>query len=116
EIRTQGMQRNATFPGPLGASDLGAIQTAGNVDLDAQGTEAHRVADRALHGAAEHDATLELLSDRVCDKLGIELRLTDFADVDVRRNAHHVGDFLTQLLDVLALLADHHARTGGVDR
>ena len=32
------------------------------------------------------------------------------------RNAHQLRDFLAQLLDVLALLADHDARTGGVDR
>src|SRR5690606_6941286 len=30
-------------------------------------------------------------------------------------DAHHFGDFLAQLLDVLAALADHHARAGGVD-
>src|SRR5690606_18741389 len=33
----------------------------------------------------------------------------------VRRDAHRLGHFLAQLLDVLAALADHHARAGGVD-
>src|SRR5690606_14713449 len=42
--------------------------------------------------------------------------LADLGDVDVRRDAHHVAHFLAQLLDVLAALADHHARAGGVDR
>jgi hypothetical protein len=87
-----------------------------DVDLDAQRAQAHRVADRALHRAAEHDATLQLLRDRFRDQLRVELGLAHFGDVDVRRDAHHVGHFLAQLLDVLALLADHDARPGGVDR
>jgi len=38
-----------------------------------------------------------------------------FSDVDVRRNAHDVGDFLAQLLDIFATLADDHARTRAED-
>src|ERR1700754_2544217 len=116
DIRAQGMQRDATFTAPLGAGDLGAVQTTGNVDLDAQGAKAHGVADRALHCTAEHDAALELLGDRLGHQLGVQFGLAHFGHVDVGGNTHHRGDFLAQLLDVLALLADHHARTGGVDR
>ena len=37
-------------------------------DLDALGTEAHGVADHALHRAAEHHAALELLRDAFGDQ------------------------------------------------
>src|SRR5690606_22977020 len=114
-VGAQGVQRHAALAVPLRARDLGAVQAAGHVDLDAQRAQAHRVADRALHGAAEHDAALELLRDGLGDQLRVELRLADLGDVDVRRDAHQVADVLAQLLDVLAALADHHARAGGVD-
>src|SRR5690348_2149979 len=116
DVGAQRMQRHATLAAPLGAGDLGAVQAAGDVDLDAQGAQAHRVADRALHRAAEHDAALQLLRDGLCHQLRVQLGLAHLVDVDVRRDAHHVADFLAQLLDVLALLADHHARAGSVDR
>src|SRR5690606_20998750 len=115
DVRAQGVQRHAAFAVPPRAGDLGAAQAAGDVDLDAQGAQAHRVAHGALHGAAEHDAALQLLGDGLGDQLGVQLRLADLGDVDVRRDAHHLRDLLAQLLDVLAALADHHARTGGVD-
>src|SRR5690606_24099866 len=115
DVRAQGMQRHAAFAVPLRTGDLGAVQAAGDVDLDAQGAEAHRVADRALHGAAEHDAALQLLGDGLGDQLGVELGLAHLADVDVRRDAHQLADLAAQLLDVLTALADHHARAGGVD-
>src|SRR3546814_428318 len=116
DVGAQGMQRHAAFAIPLRTRDLGAVEAAGDVDLDAQRAQAHRVADGALHRAAEHDAALELLRDRLGDQLRVELGLADLGDVDVRRDAHQVGHFLAQLLDVLAALADHHARAGGVDR
>src|SRR5690606_230100 len=115
DVRAQGMQRHAAFAVPLRTGDLGAVEAAGDVDLDAQGTQAHRVADGALHRATEHDAALQLLRDRLGDQLRVQLGLAHLADVDVRRNAHHLADFLAQLLDVLTALADHNARAGGVD-
>src|SRR3546814_5409490 len=110
------MQRHAAFAIPLRTRDLGAVEAAGDVDLDAQRAQAHRVADGALHRAAEHDAALELLRDRLGDQLRVEFGLADLGDVDVRRDAHQVGYFLAQLLAVLAALADPHARASGVDR
>src|SRR5690606_29539605 len=68
-VRAQGVQRHAALAVPLRARDLGAVQAAGHVDLDAQRAQAHRVADGALHRAAEHDAALELLRDRLGHQL-----------------------------------------------
>src|SRR3546814_8493740 len=56
DVGAQGMQRHAAFAIPLRTRDLGAVEAAGDVDLDAQRAQAHRVADGALHRAAEHDA------------------------------------------------------------
>src|SRR5690606_9041317 len=103
------------FAVPLGAGDLDAVQTTGAHDLDALGTEAHGVLHRAFHGAAEHDALLELLGDRVGDQLGIDFGLAHFFDVDGHRHAQLDSQFFLQLLAVLAFLAEHHARTRRVD-
>src|SRR5690606_19790275 len=116
DVGAQRMQRHAAFALPRRTRELGTVEAAGHVDLDAQRAQAHRVADGALHRAAEHDAALELLRDRLGDQLRVELGLAHLGDVDVGRNAHHRGDVLAQLLDVLAALADHHARAGGMDR
>src|SRR5690606_23737264 len=96
-VRAQRVQRDATLAVPLRARDLGAVQAAGHVDLDAQRAQAHRVADGALHGAAEHDAALQLLRDRLGHQLGVQLGLADLGDVDVGGHAHHLGHFLAQL-------------------
>src|SRR5690606_7498243 len=103
------------FAIPLRTRDFRTIQTTGDIHLDAQRTEAHRVADGALHGATEHDAAFQLLRDRFGDQLRVKLGLAHFGDVDVHRDAHHLADLQAQLFDVLALLANHHARPGGVD-
>src|SRR5262249_14341476 len=116
DVGAQRMQRHPALAVPLHAGDLSAAETAGAVDATAPGAEPHRRLHGALHGAAECDAALELLSDRLGDQLRVELRLADLDDVD-----HHVGvgerrDLLAQLLDVGALLADHHARPRRLDR
>src|SRR5690606_24396654 len=63
----------------------------------------------------EHDALFELLRDRIGDQLGVGLRLADFLDVDVHGHAHQALQIDLEVFDVLAALADYHARTGRVD-
>jgi hypothetical protein len=104
-------KRHAAFAVPLATCDLDAVQAARRHDLDAQGTQTHGVLHGALHGAAEHDAFLELLRDAVGDQLGIDFGLAHFLDVDCHRHAQLLAEFALEVLDVLALLADHHART-----
>ena len=116
DVRTEGVQRHAAFAVPLGAGDVGAVQTAGRHDLDAEGAQTHGVLHRALHGAAEHDALFELLRDAVGDQLSVELGAADFFDVDVNGHAHHLLNFSLERFDVGTLLADHDARTGREDR
>src|SRR5690606_15156144 len=56
--------------------------------------------------------------DAFGDQHGVELGLANLGDVDAHvcdRHLHHPRDLATQLLDVLALLADHDAGTRGVN-
>src|SRR6185503_4632220 len=99
----------------LHAGDFGAAQAARAVDADALGAQAHRRLHGALHGAAEGDAALKLLGDVLGDQRGVDLGLADLDDVQRHLALGHLGEVAAQLLDVGALLADHHARTGGVD-
>src|SRR5919109_4715167 len=111
DLGAQRMQRHAAFAVPLHAGDFRPAQPAGAVDADAERTEAHRRLNRALHGAAERDAALQLLADVVGDQLGVDLGLADLDDVEAHLGARHLGEVGAQLLDVGALLADDDART-----
>src|SRR6185437_13530067 len=111
DVGAQGVQRHAALAIPFHARDLGAAETAGAIDADAAGAKPHGRLHRALHGAAERNATLELLRDRFSDQLRVELGLTDFHNVDHDIAVGELGDLAAQFLDVGALLADHHPRT-----
>src|SRR5207253_10872012 len=116
DVGAQRVQRHAAFAVPLHARDFGAAEPARAIDADALGAEPHRRLHRALHGAAERDAALELLGDRFGDQRGVELGLADFDDVDDDVGGGDIGNALAQLVDVGALLADHDAGTRRVDR
>src|SRR5262249_26254759 len=119
DVGAEGVQRHAAFAGPLGAGDFRTVQAARQAHFHAPGARAHGAHHGALHGAAEHHALLDLLRDAVGDQLRIELRLADLGDVQAHvggRQLEHLGRLGAQLFDVLALLADHDARTRGLDR
>src|SRR6516225_2637560 len=116
DVGLQRVEGHATFAVPLAAGDFDAVQATRRHDLDALRAETHRVLHRALHRTAEHDALLELLGDRVGDQLGVDLGLAHFLDVDGHGHVQQLGQRGLQVLDVLALLADHDARTCRVDR
>src|SRR6202035_2240250 len=61
DIGAQRVQRHPALAIPFHARDFGAAETARAVDADAFGAQTHRRLHRALHGAAERDAALELL-------------------------------------------------------
>src|SRR5688572_26290614 len=116
DLGPQRVQWHASFAIPLRARDLDAVQATGAHDLDALRAQPHRIRDRTLHRAAEHDPFLELLCDRIGDQLRIELGLANLLDVDVDRHAEHFLQLAAERLDVLPLLSDHHAWTRTVDR
>src|SRR4051812_49323502 len=116
DVRPQRVQRHAAFAIPLHPSDFRAAEATRAVDTNAFGAETHRRLHRALHGAAERNASLELLRNRFGDQGRIQFRLADFDDVDDDIGSSDVGNLLAQLVDVGALLADHDAGTRGMDR
>src|SRR5580698_3448572 len=99
----------------LGACDLRAAEAAGNFNANALGAEARSALHRALHGAAEGDAALELLGDVLGHQLRVGLRLAHFDDVQRHVAVGHRRDVLAQLVDIRALLADDHAGARGID-
>src|SRR4030081_2090533 len=116
DVGAQRVQGHATFAIPLHTRDFGAAETARAVDTNAFGAKPHRRLHRALHGAAERDAALELLGNRFGNQGGVEFGLADFDDVDDDVGRRDIGNALAQLVDVGALLADHHAGTPRVAR
>ena len=115
DVGAQRVQRDAAVGVALGARHLGAAEAAGDLDLDALGAGAHGGGERALHRAAEGDAVLELLGDRLGDQLRVELGALDLADVDADRLAGDLVELAAQRVDLGAGLADHDAGAGGVD-
>src|SRR5580658_5450269 len=118
DVGAEGVQRYAAFARPLGAGDLGAVQATRGAHLHTQGAAAHGAHHGALHRAAEHHALLDLLRNAVGHQLRIQLGLADLGDVDahiIDVHGQQLRRRLTQLLDVLALLADHDARTRRLD-
>src|SRR5260221_2583874 len=92
DIGAQRMQRHAAFAIPFHARDFGAAETARAVDTNAFGAQTHRRLHRTLHGAAESNAALKLLRDRLGDQLRVEFRLADFDDVDDDVGSRDVGN------------------------
>src|SRR5476651_1273803 len=116
DVGAQRVQRHATFAIPLHTGDFRTAETARAIDADAAGAKAHGRLHGALHGTTERNAALELLGDVLGDQRGVDLGLADLDDVQGHFTLGHLGEVAAQLLDVGALLADHDARTGGVDR
>src|SRR5690606_24570773 len=119
DVRAERMQRDAALAIPLRACDLGTVQPARHLDLDALGPEPHRVRHGPPHRAPELHPALELLRDALGNQLRVELGLPDLRDVEphvLERHPEQLRDVRAQLLDVLALLADNDARPRRVDR
>ena len=115
DLGAQGVQRHAAFAVPLATAHLGAAQTAGALDADAERAALAGGLDGLAHRAAEGDAAFELLGDGAGDQRGIELGALDLDDFDVDLAGGDLRDLLAERVDLGALLADHDAGTGGRD-
>src|ERR1017187_5042277 len=119
DVGTESVQRYAPLAIAFRPGDFRSVQAARNAHLDAQRARAHGVGHGALHGAAEHHALLELLRYALGYQLGVEFWLAYLGDVEphiLHGHAQDLGDRGAQLLDVLALLADHDSRPRRVYR
>jgi hypothetical protein len=115
DVGAQRVERHAAVGIALGASHLGAAEASGHLHADALGPRADRAGQRALHRAAEGNAVLELLGDRLRHQPGVELRALDLEDVDLDLLARDPVQVTPQLVDLGARLADHDPGPCGVD-
>jgi hypothetical protein len=115
DVGAQCVQRHATIRVLLGAGHLSAAEATGDLDLDTLCARPHRAGERALHRAAEGDAVLQLLGDRLRHKARVELRPLDLKDVDLDLLVGDLVKITAKLIDLGTGLADHDARTRSVD-
>src|SRR5687768_8460060 len=116
DVGAQRVERHPALVVPFHARDLRAAQTTARLHLDPLRAHAHGALYRALHGAAERDALRQLVRDVVRDELGVELGTLDLLDVDADFLAGELRQLVAKLVDLRALLPDHHARPAGVNR
>jgi hypothetical protein len=115
DVLAERVQRHAALTLPLATRDVRTAETAGALNTNALGTERHGHFHSLLHGATERDAAFELEGDVLSDELSLDLGLLDLLDVEEDLLARELRELVLDLLDLLTLAADHHARTGGVD-
>ena len=115
DVGADRVQRDAALGVALRAAHLAAAEAAAALDLDPLGARAHRRGQRALHRAAEADAVLQLLGDRLGDELRVQLGPLDLVDVDVDVLARDRVQLLAERVDLDAGLADHDPGAGGED-
>jgi hypothetical protein len=80
-VGAQGMQRHLALNLFFGARNLGTAQAATTNDLDAPGVGAHRLLHRLLHGAAEGNALLQLISNTTRHQISIQFGLANLFDL-----------------------------------
>src|SRR3954453_8108867 len=102
DVGAQRVQRDAAVGVALGACHLGAAQAPRDLPLAALRARSHGARERALHRAAERDAVLQLLGDRLRDELGVELGALDLEDVDLDLLARHPVEVLAEGVDLAA--------------
>src|SRR3954453_4670874 len=115
DVRLQRVQRQTAVLIPLGARDLGAVQTAADAHLDSFRAEAEGRLHRLLHRAAECDAALELRGDVLRHQLRVELRTLDLLDIDVDLAVDELLQLVAELVDFGSLAADDDPRARRVD-
>src|SRR5690606_29131646 len=111
DLSGQGRRGPTTLARPLGPRDFTAGKSATDLAPDAFRALSQGVLYRTLHGATEHHTTLKLAGHTGRNEFCVEIGLADLFDVDMDGNAHHIGNFLTQPINILALLTNHNART-----
>ena len=116
DVRFQRVKRHPTFFVLLFTGKLSSAQTTGAVDLDTVGTHIHSGLDGALHGTAETDTTLQLLSNALSHELRTSFGTAHFCDFD--ENFFIGGQFrnrCTQRIQLGTFFADQDTRAGGND-
>src|SRR5918993_343709 len=106
DVGAQRVQGESPLQVPLAAGDLGAVQTPGDLRLDALGAEAQALFDGLADGAAEGDALLKLRGDLLGLELRVQLRLVHLLNRDQHFSSGARGDVGLELVDLGALATD----------
>src|SRR5205823_4011586 len=106
DVGADRVQRDAALVVGLAPAHLAAAEAARALDLHACRAGADRGGERALHRAAEGNAVRELLRDRLCDELRVELGTLDLVDVDVDVLLRQRMQLATQCVHFDTRLAD----------
>jgi hypothetical protein len=80
-VSTESLERYFSLNLFLGASDFCTTETTTDNNFDTFGVGTHRFLHRLLHGTAERDTLLQLLSDAATDENSIQFRLANFDNV-----------------------------------
>ena len=115
-IGTESMERSTSFLIHLRTSNFCAIQTARNLNLNALGTQAHRIGNSHLDGTTISNLTFNLARNTICDNHSIQFRTLHLEDIDLDL---FIGDFLQllfQLVNFLPTFSDNKTRTRRANR
>ena len=115
DVGTDGVKRGTTLLEHLAAGHFGAADATADLNLDAFCAHTHRGCDGHLDGTAIRNAALELTCDVVGDDVGVNFRALHLEDVDLDVFTADLLQFLFDLVDLLAALADDDTGTGRVD-
>src|SRR6476660_9678744 len=115
DLRTQGVQRDATLTVELRAGHLRAAEAAGDLDTDALGAGAGGGLHALAHRATERHTSRQLLGDALGDELGVDLGVLDLEDVQLHLLARELLELATDAVGLGATATDDDAGTRGVD-
>src|SRR5215203_887342 len=114
-VGVERVQGNPSLGDGLGAAHLDAAKPPSALDPGALGPTSNGTRKGPLHGPPKRGAPDELLGDRLGDEAGVQLRPRHFPHVDLYLLLCEPLELTPQLVYLAAALADHDARTGGVD-
>src|SRR4051812_27268557 len=97
-VGAQSVQRQTPLQVPLGARNLGSVETARDPHLDSLPAEAQRLLDRLSHSAAEGNALLKLRGHLLGLKLRVQLGLVYLLYGDEHFLARARGDVCLELV------------------
>src|SRR5262249_38742355 len=114
-ISAQRVQRQAAIQRPFGASDLRAVQTPRDADLDAERAQPLSLVNGLTHCAAERDAFLQLLRDLFSLELSVQLGLLNLTNVNQDFAARAPADLLFQFVNLGAFASNDDPRSRCID-
>jgi hypothetical protein len=115
DIGPQGMKWHSSLTIPFRSRHFGTTQASTTVYANALGAELHRRCHTLLHGPSEGDTSLQLLSDIFCYELSINLRFTDFKDINDHLTLRDAIEILLEFFNLGAFFPDNDPGARCVD-